>query len=142
MPITDDAQTRYHVDSAERIIWRYRIGPGPALEAGEVFIRLGEDEGHPDGVVLDSDGCLWVALWDGWAVRQYSPDGQLLQHVPISCARVTNVAFGGPELRTVFVTSARIGLGDAELAEQPLAGSLFSFEVDIAGRPCPLVQLA
>ena len=131
----------YHVDSGAQTIWRFPLGDAPVLENGEVFVQLGEDEGYPDGVVVDSEDCLWVALWDGWAVRRYAPDGSLLLHIPMPCARPTKVAFGGADLRTAFVTSARIGLSEMELAAQPLAGSLFAFDAPAPGRVLPEVLL-
>jgi D-xylonolactonase len=138
--ISNDGRFLYHVDSGGRTIWRFRLGETPKLECGEVFLRLGEDEGHPDGVVVDSEDCLWVALWDGWGVRRYAPDGTLLQHIALPCARVTKLAFGGPALRTAFVTTARVGLDEAALAGQPLAGCLFAFDAPAAGRVLPSVQ--
>ncbi len=131
--ITHDARTLYHVDSAARTIWRYAIEDGPSIGKGEVFIQLNEDEGYPDGVVLDSEDCLWVALWDGWAVRRYSPSGALMLHIPMPCARVTKIALGGEYLSTAYVTTARVGLSDAECIDQPLAGSLFAFDAPCTG---------
>jgi xylono-1,5-lactonase len=135
--VTDDARTLYFVDSAGRRIWRYAIVDGPSIGSPELFVELEEADGHPDGVVLDSEDCLWVALWDGWGVRRYAPDGTLLQQVDLPCARVTKLAFGGPDLQTAFVTTARIGLDEGQLAEQPLAGGLFAFDAPVAGRPLP-----
>lgn len=140
--VSSDGRTLYHVDSGNRIIWRTTVGKGPDLQAPEPFVRLSEADGHPDGVVLDSEQCLWVALWDGWGVRRYAPDGRLLLHVDLPCARVTKLAFGGDDLRTAFVTTARVGLDDAALAAQPLAGSLFAFEAPVAGLPLPAVRLS
>lgn len=144
--VTPDGETLYFVDSGQRTIWRLAIAPGqsgeaPAVLSREVFVQLGEADGYPDGIVLDSEDCLWVALWDGWAVRRYAPDGQLLDEVRFPCARVTKLAFGGPDLRTAYVTTARIGLDEAALAEQPLAGALFRFAAPVAGRRLPAVQL-
>jgi xylono-1,5-lactonase len=139
--VSTDGAMLYHVDSAKRTIWRYQIGDGPSLGKGEVFLQLTEADGYPDGVVLDSEGCLWVALWDGWSVRRYSPGGVLLQTVNFPCARVTKIAFGGPDLRTAYVTTARIGLNVAEFDCQPLAGALFAFDAPAAGHPLPLAQL-
>ena len=70
-------------------------------------------------------------------MRRYAPDGTLLLHVDLPCQRVTKLAFGGPDLRTAFVTTARTGLDEAQLARQPLAGALFAFEAPAAGRPLP-----
>ena len=140
--ISTDGRFLYHVDSGARTIWRFPLGAEPQLTGGEVFIQLSESDGHPDGVVVDSEDCLWVALWDGWGVRRYAPDGRLLAHVALPCARVTKLAFGGTDLKTAYVTTARVGLSDTELAEQPLAGSLFAFDAPAAGRILPPVRLA
>lgn len=139
--VSGDGRTLYHVDSGARTIWRFAIGEGPAIVDRSVFLQLGEADGHPDGVVLDSEDCLWVALWDGWGLRRYAPDGSLLLQVPLPCARVTKVAFGGPDLRTAYVTTARVGLDDAALADQPLAGALFAFDAPAPGCPLPAVRL-
>jgi sugar lactone lactonase YvrE len=140
--ITKDGRTLYHVDSGNRTIWRYKIGEGPSISRGDVFLQLTETDGYPDGVVLDSEECLWVALWDGWSVRRYAPTGELLMTVALPCARVTKIAFGGMDLRTAYVTTACIGLDTEELAAQPLAGGLFAFESSVAGNKVPPVRLA
>ncbi len=140
--ISGDGKVLYHVDSGERTIWRVLLEDGVLAPVGEIFVRLREDEGFPDGVVVDSEDCLWVALWDGWAVRRYAPDGTLLLHVPLPCARVTKVAFGGSGLTTAFITTARVGLDAASLEAQPAAGGLFAFEAPVPGRVLPKVRLA
>jgi D-xylonolactonase len=143
--IGHDGRTLYHVDSGARTIWRFTIGANeagaPVIERREVFLQLTPADGHPDGVVLDSEDCLWVALWDGWGVRRYAPDGTLLLHIPFPCARVTKIAFGGSDLTTAYVTTARIGLDAAALAAQPLAGGLFAFDAPVPGRVLPPVRL-
>lgn len=140
--VTADGRYLYHVSSADRTIWRIPLNGGACSAQGEVFIQLSEGEGFPDGVVLDSEDCLWVALWDGWGVRRYSPDGTLLATVSLPCARVTKLAFGGPDLRTAFVTTARTGLDEQALVEQPLAGGLFAFVAPAPGRLLPSVILS
>ena len=140
--VTADGQWLYHVDSGSRQIWRLGLGEEPTIYSRELFLQLSEADGYPDGVVLDSEGCLWVALWDGWAVRRYAPGGSLLCQIDFPCARVTKIAFGGPDLRTAYVTTARTGLVDAALAAQPLAGALFAFDAPVAGLPLPEAQLA
>lgn len=139
--VNGDGNLLYRVDSGERAIWRHTIGAEPVLGRGELFVRFGADEGLPDGIAVDSEDCLWVALWDGWAVRRYAPDGSLMSHIPFPCARVTKLAFGGAGIATAFVTTARIGLSEAELADQPLAGSLFRFDAPTAGLAVPAVRL-
>lgn len=140
--ISPDNRWLYHVDSGERIVWRFPLDGRRELKDGEPLIELASDDGHPDGIVVDAEGCLWLALWDGWSVRRYAPDGRLLLTIGFPCARVTKIAFGGPDLRTAFVTTARTGLSEAELNQQPLAGSLFTFSSPVAGRVLPQVKLA
>ncbi|RKF17640.1 SMP-30/gluconolactonase/LRE family protein [Altericroceibacterium spongiae] len=140
--ICTEGRLLYHVDSPNRAIWRFTIAEDGSLTDHLLFTQIEEQAGYPDGVVLDAEGCLWVALWDGWGVRRYGPDGQLLDHIPFPCARVTKLAFGGPDLTTAFITTARGGLSEAELADQPLAGSLFTFESPVAGHHPHRVKLS
>ena len=91
------------------------------------------DRGHPDGMTIDADGCLWVALWDGWAVQRFAPDGRLLTTVEVPAQRVTSCAFGGPSLSTLYLTTARDRLND--FTDQPLAGALFAVDPGVAGLP-------
>jgi xylono-1,5-lactonase len=143
--VSADASRLYHVDSGARTIWRFDIGAdvtgNPCITHKEIFLQLCEADGYPDGVVLDAEGCLWVALWDGWAVRRYGPDGHLLCQIDFPCARVTKLAFGGADLRTAYVTTARTGLDAEALAAQPLAGALFAFDAGVAGVPVAEAQL-
>ena len=99
------------------------------------FIQFETADGHPDGTTVDSEGCLWVAFYGGWSVRRFSPDGKLIREVRFPCAHVTKLAFGGEELKTAFVTTARDGLSPQEVLEQPLAGGLFAFEAGVSGLP-------
>jgi xylono-1,5-lactonase len=137
--ISPDGTTLYHVDSANRRIWRYKVEDGPALGEAELFLQLGAADGYPDGITLDAEDCLWVALWDGWTVRRYGADGTLIVTMNFPCSRVTKLAFGGADLRTAYVTSARIGLDSASLAEQPLAGAVFAFDTKVPGNLMPSV---
>jgi sugar lactone lactonase YvrE len=139
--VSAEGNTLYFVDSVLRRVWRYAITEGPNISSPELFLQLEEKDGHPDGIVLDSEDCLWVALWDGWGVRRYAPNGTLLLQVDLPCSRVTKIAFGGPDLRTAFVTTARVGLNDIQLVKQPLAGGLFAFDAPVAGRSLPLFHI-
>jgi xylono-1,5-lactonase len=136
-----DGRWLYHVDSSERTIWRFDISNGPSLRDGSVFATFTAEEGVPDGVILDADDHLWVGLWGGWCARRYAPDGRMVAQIALPCANVTKIALGGDDLCTAYVTTARLGIDAAALAEQPLAGGLFSFRVDVPGRPSPLAIL-
>lgn len=131
--LSADGRFLYHVDTLGKAIWRFDIGAREALTDGELFLKIPDGEGYPDGAIIDSEGCLWLALWGGWAVKRYSPEGKLLETVKLPCSQVTKMAFGGSDLKTAFVTTARIGLSAPELERQPLAGGLFAFETGVPG---------
>jgi sugar lactone lactonase YvrE len=128
-----DGATLYHTDTLEKVI--YAFDAGAPLRNKRVFVRIEDGAGHPDGCVVDVEGCLWTGLFGGWAVRRYSPQGALLQTVKFPVANVTKLAFGGERLTTVYATTAAKGLTPQEVAAQPLAGGLFRFESDVPGLP-------
>ena len=139
--VSSDARWLYHVDTLERIIWRFDVSGTNQLRDGEVFARIEDGAGNPDGVTIDAEDHVWVGLWGGWAARRYAPDGRLVQEVRFPVANITKLAFGGPDLKTAFATTARIGLDEAMLVEQPLAGGVFAFEVDVPGAPVTPARL-
>ncbi|MDO6412845.1 SMP-30/gluconolactonase/LRE family protein [Sphingomonas sp. BIUV-7] len=132
--VTADGRLLYHVDTLAGQIWRFDIGERDTLIDGVLFATIDPADGTPDGVVLDSEDHLWVGLWGGWSARRYAPDGKLVETVRFPCANVTKIAFGGPDLKTAYATTARDNMDDAALADQPLAGGLFAFPVDVPGR--------
>ncbi len=97
------------------------------------FARLSEREGYPDGLTVDRDGCVWLAVWDGSEVRRYTPDGRLDAKVSVPAPQVTSCGFGGPGLETLFITTARTRLSRSRLNDQPLSGSLFAVRPGVAG---------
>lgn len=139
--ITADDRWLYHVDTLAGQIWRFDIGERSTLADGHLFAFIDPAEGTPDGVTLDAEDHLWVGLWGGWAARRYAPDGALVDEVRFPCANVTKLAFGGPDLRTAFATTATLDLDLQSLEEQPLAGGLFTFDVAVPGRPLPAAKL-
>jgi sugar lactone lactonase YvrE len=139
--VSPDGTRLYHVDTLAGIVWAFDIGARETLEDGTVFARIARADGSPDGVTVDAEGCVWVALWGGWSVRRYSPAGELLARVALPCAQVTKIAFGGADLRTAYVTSARTGLDDDALRAQPDAGGLFAFTAPAPGLPAVAAHL-
>lgn len=132
--VTTDGRYLYHVDTAAGLIWRFDIDANHMLVDGEIFATIDPADGTPDGVVLDSEDHLWVGLWGGWAARRYAPDGTIVQVVRFPVANITKIAFGGPDLKTAYATTARDNMDEAALADQPLAGGLFAFPVEVPGR--------
>ena len=123
----------YHSDSARQTIFQFEMNDDGGVGAKRVFAQFEAGEGYPDGMTVDCENCLWVAFWDGWCVRRFSPGGAQIAEVRLPVARPTSCAFGGPRLETLFITSARANLSDEQLDRQPLAGSLFAFEPAVNG---------
>lgn len=128
---SSDQQIMYHTDSWLRTIYRYRMAEDGTPQQREVWKVFGATEGCPDGMTVDSEGCLWVAHWEGGCVSRFAPTGECLRRVELPVSLVTNVAFFGDKLDRLAVTTAREGLSAEMLAAQPLAGSVF--EIDTQG---------
>ena len=128
-----DGRTFYHTDTLNRHVFAFDCSPQGALSNKRLFVTIEASAGYPDGTSVDAEGGVWIALWGGWGVRRYAPNGELLTTVRLPCSNVTKVAFGGADLRTAYVTTAWKGLSAAERAAQPLAGDLFSFRSDVPG---------
>ena len=105
------------------------------LENRRRFAAVEVEGAVPDGMNVDAEGCVWVALHGGWGLNCYSPEGELVAEVRLPVAKITSCCFGGPELRDLYVTTRRDGLSDAEVAEQPLCGALLRLDVGVAGLP-------
>jgi sugar lactone lactonase YvrE len=128
-----DGRTMYYVDTPTGGVDAFDHDP----DTGEVTNRrrlFDIERGWPDGMSVDAEGNLWVALYDGWAVRRYTPEGRLTDTVELPAQRVTSCAFGGPDLSTLYLTSAREGLPEPVLANQPQAGSVFALEAGVPGQ--------
>ena len=116
-----DGRLMYYIDTPTRRIDVFDHDPATGRVSGRRPLATVEDgAGFPDGLTVDADGCVWVALWDGAAVRRYTPSGALDRVVPLPVPRVTACAFGGAGLEDLYITTARVGLSPAP----PLAGSL------------------
>lgn len=108
------------------------------------FAHTRGTEASPDGSAVDAEGYLWNAQWGGWRVVRYAPDGRVDRVVQLPVEQPTSCAFGGPDLATLYVTSAWDELSDEARAKQPLAGGLFAIEVGslwgVKGLPLPVFQ--
>jgi sugar lactone lactonase YvrE len=131
-----DGRTLYAVDTYRRLVQAYACDPATGtLGAPEVFARFEEADGYPDGLAVDVTGHVWVAQWDGGCVTRFDPFGRVERKVQVPVNRVTSCGFGGPDRKTLFITTARCDLTEAELQAWPLSGSLFAYEAPAAGLP-------
>jgi sugar lactone lactonase YvrE/DNA-binding IclR family transcriptional regulator len=131
-----DGSIFYLVDTGARVLYAYDYDLDEGgISNRRVLTRFDDADGVPDGVAVDAEGAIWCAMWDGWAVRRYLPDGQLDRVVAVPVPRPTSCAFGGPDLKTLYITSARIRLSAVQLAAAPLSGSIFEFRADVPGTP-------
>jgi sugar lactone lactonase YvrE len=134
-----DGETMYYTDSPRQVIYAYDFEPGSgAISNRRVFVRTPESEGVPDGLAVDSEGCVWSARWDGWRVTRYDPEGQVEREIRLPVARPTSCAFGGENLDELFVTSAWIDVDEQARREQPHAGDLFRIRTGVRGQAEPL----
>lgn len=128
-----DGATLYLADSLQQTIWAYETAD---LSRRWVFART-SGAAFPDGAAVDAEGFLWNAHWGGWRIVRYAPDGSVDRVVEMPIEQPTSCAFGGPNLATLYVTSAWDGLSADARARQPLAGALFAFEPGVRGQPLP-----
>ena len=125
-----DNRLMYFTDSFRRTVYVYDFD----LRAGTIanrrpFITLPASDGTPDGLTVDEEGCLWVAVWDAWRVSRYTPDGEELLRIKMPVPRPTSCCFGGANLDTLYITSASVRLNEEALASAPLSGSLFAVRI-------------
>lgn len=133
-----DGRTLYHIDTLayEITAYDYDLVTG-GLSNQRIVVRMPPEMGYPDGMDINAEGNLWVAHWDGWAVRCWSPvTGECLAKISLPCSRPTSCRFGGVDGREMLITTARTGLSADALAREPLAGSLWRviFDGEVAQR--------
>jgi len=129
-----DGMRFVHTDTPSHTLRAYDVIEG-RLENPTILHQFPFGEGRPDGGSHDADGYYWSALFDGGRVVRLSPAGEIVATVELPVSRPTMIAFGGDDLRTAYVTTARVGLSDADLLEQRSAGALFTFRVEVPGLP-------
>jgi sugar lactone lactonase YvrE len=136
-----DGTRMYFADSGKQRVYWFAFDPlGDAIGQPRVFVEVAEEDGMPDGLTVDAAGDLWVALYGGGRLHRYAPDGVLREVVNVPVAYPTSCAFGGPDLKTLIVTSAFAHIEDA--GEQPgkLDGAVLTATVDAVGKPAVLCK--
>lgn len=131
-----DNRTLYYSDGADGIVYAFDFD----LEAGSIanrriFIEGNREIGVPNGITVDSEGCVWAAMLGGWAVRRFSPAGRPIEAVPLPIPMPTNLCFGGDDLKTLFVTSTYLRVPPGYSTSAPLSGNLLAIGVGVPGIP-------
>ena len=128
-----DGCTAYHVDSVTRTVSSYRFdATDGSFHDRDTAIRVEGGRGMPDGITVDVEGGIWVALWDGGAVHRYSASGELDEIISLPARRVTACTFGGVDLTDLYITTSRV---EVPPGEQPAAGALFRAQPGVRGLP-------
>ncbi|UVW27841.1 SMP-30/gluconolactonase/LRE family protein [Massilia sp. H6] len=142
-----DGRTMFHADTTSHRIDCYDFDPATGVQSNaRTLLTFSTDKsaadygGRPDGATLDSEGAYWVAMFEGGRVLRIAPDGKILRELALPVRCPTSVAFGGADLRTLYITSASHGRSAQELATYPLSGKVLSIRVDVAGREEPEYQ--
>lgn len=129
-----DSKTLYHTDTIKRTIYAFDLNPKGEISNKRVFVQLeNEDEGSPDGMTIDSDNCLWLCHFGGSRITRYSPEGEVLQVIPMPVPNITSCTFAGSNLDTLYITTARFLVSEEDLSKYPLAGGLFSCKPGVQG---------
>jgi sugar lactone lactonase YvrE len=129
---SDDRRSFYFADSATGAVDVFATDPdNGTLGHRQRFVAVG---GVPDGLTLDAEGCVWIAIWGSGELRRYTPGGELDTVVRLPVSQVTSAAFGGADLGTLFITTARENFTPADLREQPHAGDIFACPPGVTGR--------
>lgn len=137
--MSPDGRTLYHTDTLKKTVFQFDVLSDGALAGKRPYAEIAGG-GYPDGMAVDAEGCVWIALFGGGRIERHAPTGELLSIVEFPCSNVTKLAFGGDDLCTVYATTAWKGLSEAARAREPLAGALFSFRTAAPGMAQHLLQ--
>lgn len=134
---TEDHKTMYYIDSPARIVTAFDYDKTSGnISNGKIVIKVPDNMGVPDGMAIDSKGQLWIAHWGEGAVVCWCPKtGEKMQEIKVPASQTTACAFGGGDMKTLYITTARVGLSDEQLENEPHAGGLFTVETDVTGVP-------
>jgi sugar lactone lactonase YvrE len=130
-----DEKEMYYIDSMKKLViaFEYEADKGE-ISNPRIRIDFKNEKGFPDGMTIDEEGMLWIAHWDGWQVSRWNPrTGQKIDSIAIPAAKATSCVFGGDELDTLYVTTARKGLQEDQVGDQPHAGGIFAVKPGVKG---------
>jgi len=136
-----DDRIMYFTDSIAHFIYKYDFDKATGnLSHRQIFVKVPDELGVPDGLTVDAEGFVWSAVWNGWRVIRYAPDGSIEREVkmPVQCP--SSVAFGGEKLDELYITSARSDLTPEQCQAQPMSGDIFRLKTGIKGIPEPFYE--
>lgn len=131
-----DQKTFYLTDSPLKQIYAYNFDAATGkISDRRIFVDLSSESFYPDGLAIDIQGNIWSAMWDGWCVICFNPKGEEISRIQLPIQRPTSCTFGGEDLRTLYVTSACVGLSEEEIEKSFYSGDLFAVETNAVGLP-------
>ena len=132
-----DHKTFYYIDTPTREVkaFDYDLETG-SIASPRVAVRIPESLGWPDGMTSDTEGNLWIAIWGGAQVTKWNPNtGKLLEQIPVPALHTSSCVFGGKDMNELYITSARVGMSEADLKKYPFSGGLFRVTTKTEGMP-------
>ena len=138
-----DHRLFYYIDTPTFEVWCFEYDPeSRSIFNKNVAIRIPKEAGSPDGMTIDREGMLWVAHWGGHSIRRWNPEnGELLRTVSVAAPHVTSCCFGGENLDTLYITTARSGLSESEIRSFPGSGGVFMYRPGVEGIPIHFFDL-
>ncbi|SDQ71989.1 SMP-30/gluconolactonase/LRE family protein [Pseudovibrio sp. Tun.PSC04-5.I4] len=138
-----DGSVAYFSDTVTSQIIKWSLNAQTGLPEGpaEIFADISGTGFGPDGSVVDAEGYLWNAQWGGYRVVRYKPDGSIDRIVEVDASQPSCPAFGGPDYKTLYITTARENLSEEQLTKEPLSGAVFAVSIDTPGLPDPELQM-
>ncbi|BAT51241.1 SMP-30/gluconolaconase/LRE domain-containing protein [Nostoc sp. NIES-3756] len=129
-----DQKTFYLTDSSQQKIYAYNFDAVTGkISDRRIFVNLTGESFYPDGMAIDNQGNIWSAMWDGWCVICFNPQGKEISRIKLPVQRPTSCTFGGEDLRTLYITSASVGLSEQEIEQSFYSGDLFAVETNTIG---------
>ena len=130
-----DAKTMYYIDTPEMAVFVYDFNNETGnISNRRIAFSIPESLGYPDGMTIDEDDMVWIAMWNGAAVLRFNPNtGKIIEKIDVPALNVTSCAFGGNSRQTLYITTAKQGITNKQFEQYPLSGSLFVVECDVKG---------
>ena len=128
---SSDLRVLYHVDTHGGVVYAFDRNMDGELENRRVFVTIDPSLGRPDGLTVDNEGHIWLAHWGGYRLTRFTPEGQIEGIVPLPAPQVTSCTFGGPDMSTLYITTAA---RNVDLQQYPNAGGLFCVNTTVTGK--------